>query len=117
MTRIILSADVTMYADSIGSLFQKLFELTNIWPTHSQTLASLALRSMLFNARLPNGRKLFLPYLDSSTYQLIAGTTNQITKDKQTDGRTDRRTNLEKKQGRIHVNISCIRVPRGFNAV
>ena len=65
-----------MYADSIAALFQKLFELTQIYPSHCQTLASLAIKSMLFNARMPGkeNQRIFLPFLDPPTYELCSGT-------------------------------------------
>ena len=64
-----------MYADAVTFLFEKLFQLTQIYPSHCQTLASLAMKSLLFNGKMPgsSGKKLFLPFLDSSTYHLIAG--------------------------------------------
>ena len=69
-------ADVTMYADSVAFLFEKMYSLTNIYPSNVMTVSTLSVQSLLYNARLvgsPN-RRLWLPYLSSSEYELIAGT-------------------------------------------
>ena len=66
--------DVTMYSDAVGFLFEKLFNLTNLWPSHFLTLASLAVASLLYNGRSPSNRRnrLTFPFLDEKTYNLIS---------------------------------------------
>ena len=67
--------DILMYSDAVTFLFNKIFCLTNLYPSHFATQASLAVQSLLLNGRLPNSpnRRLFLPFLNASTYDLIAG--------------------------------------------
>ena len=71
--------DTTMYADSFSFFYMKLYKLTNLWPSRFSTLASLSTSSLLLNGRLAGKpRKLLsFPFLDSSTYDLIAN--NQLT--------------------------------------
>ena len=58
----------------LGFLFEKLFNLTNLWPSHFLTLASLAVASLLYNGRSPSNKRnrLTFPFLDEQTYNIIA---------------------------------------------
>ena len=71
--------DVTMYSDSLSYFLEKQFKLTHLYPSHFLTISSLAIGSLLFNARHPGrrNRRLFLPYLDAELYDLI--NQNQLT--------------------------------------
>lgn len=71
--------DVTMYSDSMAFFLEKQYKLTHLYPSHFLTISSLAVSSLLFNARHPGNprRRLSLPFLTEELYQLISQ--NQLT--------------------------------------
>ena len=66
--------DTILYGDSVSFFFEKLFQLTHLYPSKYLTLSSLAVDSLLFNGRHPRykNRRLFLPFMDSESYELVA---------------------------------------------
>ena len=64
-------ADILLYADAFIYFFEKIFQLTNLYPSRYLTLASLSMGSLLYNGRV-KGKRLFFPYYEEDVYSLIS---------------------------------------------
>ena len=76
--------DTLLHGDVTCFYYERIYEITNIWPTHVYTISSLAMKSALFNSRNPKNpsKRLFLEYLDEDVYNLFSQALNGETMNK-----------------------------------